>query len=166
MARCKCKICGLILDSNTAFKVIDKNGKNKYYCSDSEYQDEEQRKQKEKAGKDAVYDVACEIFGYKVKNTAFFKEWNEWLELKCNEIIAKYLQENKDYLTGAISRLSSGEYAKIRYLSTVLKNSLVDFKPKSEEKPKPIVDVDMTIYDTPTQSHNRRRSLADLEDEI
>lgn len=165
MARCKCKICGNVLDSKTAYKItVGKT--NKYYCSKEEYNAETQKKEKEKEDKDAVYDAACEILGYQVKNTAFFKEWNEWLALKSNEIIAKYLQENRDYLTGAISRLSSGEYAKIRYLSTILKNSLVDFKPKSNEAPKPKVIVEEVIYETPSHSFNKRRSLVDLEDEI
>ena len=60
----------------------------------------------------------------------------------------------------------TSEYAKIRYISAVLKNSLRDFKPKIEETPKPNVVVEETIYKAPTHSLNRRRSLADLEDDI
>jgi hypothetical protein len=62
--------------------------------------------------------------------------------------------------------LSGTEYAKIRYVSAVLKNSLRDWKPKVDEIPKPKVIVEETIYDAPTHSLNKRRSLADLEDDI
>ena len=42
--RAKCRICGRQLDTNTAYKITDKNGKNKYFCSQSEYEAEEARK--------------------------------------------------------------------------------------------------------------------------
>ena len=47
MARCKCKICGTQLNTTEAYKIIDKNGNNKYYCSASEFEAEEAQKQKD-----------------------------------------------------------------------------------------------------------------------
>ena len=165
MARAKCKICGTQLDTNTAYKVTDKNGKNKYFCSASEFEAEESRKKKAAEDKDKVYYLICDIMGEKeIINTALWKEKLEWNKVFSDEIIAKYLAENKDYLSSAVTRLSSSEYAKIRYLSTILKNSLRDFKPKVEVIEKPRVVVEETIYEAPTQSLNKRRSLADLED--
>lgn len=166
MARCKCKICGTELDSKTAYKITV--GKiNRYFCSKEEYDAEAKRKEKEKEDKDKVYRLICDILGEKeVLNTALWKEKAIWNKVFSDEIIAKYLAEQKDYLTSAVSKLSGTEYAKIRYVSAVLKNSLRDFKPKVEEAPKPKVVVEETIYATPTHSLNRRRSLADLEDDI
>ena len=165
MAKAKCKICGTELDTATAYKVTDKNNKNKYYCSQSEFEAEEERKKKVTEDKDRVYRLICDIMGVnEVLNTALWKEKLEWNKAFSDEFIAKYLEEKKDYLSSAIARLSGTEYAKIRYISTVLKNSLRDFKPKVEVKEVPKVVVDETIYEAPTQSLNKRRSLADLED--
>lgn len=165
MAKAKCKICGTELDTKTAYKVTDKNGKNKYFCSSSEFETEEERKKKAAADKDRVYRLICDIMGVnEVLNTALWKEKLEWNKAFSDEFIAKYLEEKKDYLSSAIARLSGTEYAKIRYISTVLKNSLRDFKPKVEVKEAPKVVVDQTIYEAPTQSLNKRRSLAELED--
>ena len=55
-------------------------------------------------------------------------------------------------------------YQKIRYFSAILKNSLRDFVPKVQEIEKPKVVVEETIYEAPTHSLNKRRSLEDLED--
>lgn len=168
MARAKCRICGRQLDTNTAYKIVDKNGKNKYYCSQVEFEAEEARKKKAKEDKDKVYRLICDLFGYEIQNTQLFAEWNLWNRLKSNEIIYKYLVENKEYLQQICNKPFEGEYQRIRYFSAVLKNSLRDFKPKVEvdKKPQVKVEIDETIYDAPTHSLNKRRSLADLEDEI
>ena len=168
MARAKCQICKTPLDTNTAYKITDKNGKNKYYCNQSEYEAEEARKKKAKEDKDKVYRLICDLFGYEIQNTQLFAEWNLWNKLKSNEIIYKYLVENKEYLQQICNKPFEGEYQRIRYFSAVLKNSLRDFKPKVEvgKKPRIKVEIDETIYESPTHSLNKRRSLADLEDEI
>ena len=165
MAKAKCKICGSELDTKIAYKITDKNGKNKYFCSQSEFEKEEERKKKIAEDKDKVYRLICDIMGaQEIVNTALYKEWVEWSKVATNSKIAKYLEENKAYLTSAIKRLSSTEYAKIRYLSAVLKNSLKDYTPKVVEQPNPAVVVEETFYETPAQSLNKRRSLAELED--
>lgn len=159
-----CQICKNKIERDTAYKrVVGKT--NKYYCSEAEWQAEEDKKKKAAEDKDKVYYLICDIMGEKeIINTALWKEKLEWNKVFSDEIIAKYLAENKDYLISAVTRLSSSEYAKIRYLSAILKNSLRDFKPKVEVVEKPKVVVEETIYEAPTQSLNKRRSLADLED--
>ena len=168
MARAKCQICKTPLDTNTAYKITDKNGKNKYFCSQSEYEAEEARKKKAKEDKDKVYRLICDLFGYEVQNTQLFAEWNLWNKLKSNEIIYKYLVENKEYLQQICNKPFEGEYQKIRYFSAVLKNSLRDFKPKVEvdKKSQVKVEIDEIIYEAPIYSLNKRRSLADLEDDL
>lgn len=165
MARCKCKICGTELDTNAAYKVTDKNGKNKYFCNASEFEAEEERKKKAAEDKDRVYRLICDIMGEnEIISTALFKEWQVWLKVADNVKIAKYLEENKDYLTSAIARLGSSEYARIRYLSTIIRDKIKAFVPKVEVVERPKVVVEETIYEAPTQSLNKRRSLDDLED--
>jgi hypothetical protein len=164
MARCKCQICKTELDTKTAYKIVDKNNKNKYYCSQSEFEAEEVRKKKAQEDKDRVYYLICDIMGEKeIINTALWKEWQVWNRVADNVKIGQYLEENKNYLTSVIVRLGSSEYARIRYLSTIIKNKINEFKPKVEVEKVKIV-VEETIYEAPTQSLNKRRSLDDLED--
>ena len=164
MARAKCKICGSALDTKNAYKVTDKNGKNKYFCSQSEYEAEETRKKKAAEDKDKVYYLICDIMGEKeILNTTLWKEKTEWNKVFSDEFIAKYLQEHKDYLTSAITRLDSSQFAKIRYLSAILKNSLSDFKPRVEEVEKPKVIVE-EHYETKYKPKTRR-ALEDLEED-
>ena len=175
MARAKCKICRESLDTTTAYKVIsyDTNGKEKraYYCSQEEYEEEENRKKKAADDKDRVYRLICDIICRKeIINTVLWKEWQLWNKVATDELIGQYLAENKVYLTSVIERLDDIEFNRIRYLSAIIKNKLGDFKPKAKETPKPKVQVEETVYESrpinivPIKS-NRRRSLADLEDE-
>lgn len=170
MAKAKCKICGSELDTKTAYKVTDKNGKNKYFCSQSEFEAEEECKKKAAEDKDRVYRLICDIMGVnEVLNTALWKEKIEWNKAFSDEFIAKYLEEKKDYLSSAIARLSGSEYAKIRYISTVLKNSLRDFQPKVEvaEKPKVVVEEQpnehLTMF-VNTKKVTRRKGFAEEDD--
>lgn len=164
MAKAKCKICGTELDTKTAYKVTDKNGKNKYFCSAVEFEAEEERKKKIADDKERVYRLICNIMGVnEVLNTALWKEKLEWNKAFSDEFIAKYLEEKKDYLSSAIARLSGTEYAKIRYISAVLKNSLRDFKPRVE-----VVEVSKVVveerYETKYKAKGRI-ALEDLEDD-
>ena len=170
MARAKCKICGNTLDTKDAFKVTDKNGKNKYFCSSTEFETEEARKKKAAEDKDKVYSLICDMFGYEIQNTQFFAEWVLWNKLKSNEIIYKYLRENEDYLQQICDRSFNSEYQKIRYFSAVLKNSLSDFKPKAVEveKPKVVVDSSFELFE-PTierKTEIEKQVLYDVEDDL
>lgn len=162
-----CQICRKKIEKDTAYKrVVGKT--NRYFCSEQEWQEEEDKKKKEIEDKNKVYNLICDMFGYQIQNTQFFAEWTLWNKLKSNEIIYKYLRENEDYLCRVCDKSFNSEYQKIRYFSAILKNSLRDFVPRVEvvEVEKPKVVIDETIYEAPTHSLNKRRSLADLEDEI
>lgn len=172
MAKATCLVCGAKLNSADAYRVEiivnkrtgEKELKYRYCCSEEEYLKEEARKKKVKEDKDNVYYFICDMFGYEIQNTQFFDEWAKWNKLKSNEIIYKYLRENEAFLRQACDKPFDNEYHKIRYFSAILKNTLVDFKPKVDVADKPKVVVAETIYEAPTQSLNKRRSLADLED--
>lgn len=167
MARCKCQICKKQLNTNEAYKVVDKNNKNKYYCSEVEFQAEEARKNKAKEDKDNVYKMIVKLFRYEVVNSQLFAEWNIWNKLRTNEEIYQLLQENEEYLQQICDRHFDTEYQRIRYFCTVVKNKLADFKPKPRvvEEVKPRVVVEEVMYEAPAKSLNKRRSLADLEGE-
>ena len=130
MARAKCKICGTELDSKTAYKITV--GKiNRYFCSKEEYDAEAKRKEKEKEDKDKVYRLICDILGEKeIISTSLFKEWAVWNKVANNEKIGYYLEENQEYLSSVIGRLTSSEFAKIRYLSTIIRDKIKGFVPK------------------------------------
>ena len=170
MARtAKCRICGRVLDTSVAYKIAGKP--NKYFCSYEEWQAEEERKKKATEDKDRVYRLICDIMGEEeIISTALYKEWVIWNKVADNAKIACYLEENKETLTIMISRLENKIYNRIRYLSTVLKNGLGDYKPKTKEEVRVeprVVTVDETMYDaTPTTTRKRRRSLDDLEDDV
>ena len=169
MTRAKCRICGAQLDTNTAYKVTDKNGKNKYFCSQSEFDAEEARKKKAAEDKNRVYRLVCDILGEKeIISTALYKEWVVWNKVADNEKISQYLEENKGYLTSALSRITSSEYARIRYLSAIIRDKIKAFVPKSavEESVQPKA-VETTFYEIGDVVHKpTRRALDDLEDEV
>lgn len=135
MARtAKCKCCGKVLDTSEAFKVVGKP--NRYYCSESEFLAEEERKKKAAEDRDKAYTLICRIIGREtIINTALWSEWREWSKVADDAKIGQFLTENEEYLTGVIGRLTDAEFPRIRYLSTVLKNRLGDYKPKLVNEP-------------------------------
>jgi YHS domain-containing protein len=164
MAKCKCKICGEPLDTKTAYKVVV-NGKNAYYCSAAEHENDLAKKEKAAADKDNVYRSICDILSKnEITNSVLWKEKAEWNKAFSDELIAQYLNENKEYLTSAIAKLENKEYNRIRYLSAIIKNSLGDYTPKPKVEIQKVI-VEETIYEAPSVRRNQRRSLADLEDE-
>lgn len=159
-----CKCCGNKIERESAYKVMTDKG-NKYYCSKAEYE----AMQKEKADKDAIYTEIVDIFGYKIQNSALFKEWKCWNELASNEKILSYIQENKDCIKGAVGKLNSTEYAQIRYVSAILKNSLVDYKVGSRKEPEKIEvknDSFFELFEPIKESKKMRKSFAELEDDL
>ena len=147
----KCRLCGKKIDKKDAFQSPVGGGRF-YYCNEEEakIKEEERRKKIEDELKakeenkqkriDPVYEEVADIFGYRIGNSALFKEMKVWRGICDDKKILAYLKENKDYITNAINRLDTTEYAKIRYFSAILKNSLKDFSAKNntkiiEEKP-------------------------------
>ena len=171
MARAKCPVCGTELNTSTAYKVEivgPRTGKvtYKYYCSEEEWLSEEARKKKAKEDKDKAYYLICDIMGEKeIINTALWKEWVVWNKVADNEKIGKYLEENKSQLTSEIGRLDSSEFAKIRYLSAIIKNGIKEFVPRVEKKPVVIetVNEQPAMY-VNTKKINRRRGFAEEDD--
>lgn len=167
--RAKCRICGEPLDINTAYLVVtfNKNKKEKkaYYCSQEEFEKEEARKKKESDDKDKVYYLICDIIGRKkILNSALWKEKAIWNEAFTDEVIGKYLEENKERLSNIVGRLDDVEYNRIKYLSGILKNSLGDYKPKAVVKEIITPKIQDEHYETKFKL-KKRRGFEDLEDD-
>lgn len=164
-----CKICKTKVDRDSCYKRVV-NGKNFYYCSKTEYDKHEQEKAKEAADKDKVYKLVCQIIGRdQIINSILWKEKAVWNSVKPDEIIGKYLEENKDYLIGVIGRLDNVEYNRIKYLSAVIKNSIGDYKPKvvAERKTVVIDNYDHELFiPTMVKQNVQQQNLADVEDDL
>ena len=126
-----------------------------------------------KAKRDAVYDELCDIFGYEVQNTVLFTEWILWNKLADDEKILAYLKEHKDYIKGATARASGTEYAKIRYMSAILKNNLKDYSNSRGQRAQlQVVDDAMpkessfVLFEPVKGNKKVRKSFAELEDDL
>lgn len=167
MARAKCRHDDIWVDTKTAFKVVIKD-KNTYWCSEecyTLYQKEQEKQAKINAEYDEIFDITKQIFGYEFAGYSLLrKEVNTWEKLTTRHKIIAFLKENQNWLSTTMSKSFVNDYNRVRYYSTIVASKLHDFKPKEIEVEKPKIVVDETIYETPTQSFNKRRSLADLED--
>jgi hypothetical protein len=164
MARtAKCRICGKVLNTNEAFKIEGKPAK--YFCSEAEYKAEEERKKKAAEDKDRVYRLICDIMGeQEIISTALYKEWAIWNKVADNAKIACYLEENQAMLTASIARLTSTEYAKIRYISTIIRDKIKAFKPAPKvEQYEPQVEI-YGVGQVNYKPKETRRGLDFLED--
>lgn len=161
MAAAKCRLCQTKLTTSVAYKA-EINKKAAYFCSEEHYQqllkEEEKRLKEKEANKEAktrqkekeeqvkehnkelrnkVYSLFAEVLNVGgITNTALYKEKAELNKVFSDEIIIAYLEENKEWIANAVSRLNGGEFGKIRYVSTILRNNLGDYKMKVVEKEK------------------------------
>ncbi len=175
MASCKCRNCQANLSTKNAYKATI-NNKSAYFCNEEHYcqfvkdaEMEAKKKEQSKQLQDKFYNLMCEILGVTgITNTALWKEKTEINKVFSDEIIVSYLDENKSWITTSVSKLSGSIYGKIRYISVILRNKLGDYTPnvvvKETEKPKIVVD--NSFYEPMQTKNNKRRSLADLEDEF
>ena len=167
MARCRCKYDKEWLDTKTAHKIVI-GDKNTYWCSETCYNLflAEKKKQDEiNAEYDEIFDITKQIFGYEFTGYSLLKkEINIWEKVGTRAKIIAYLKENKDWLSYVMNKEFASDFNRVRYYSVIVAGKLHDFKPKAEAVEKPKIIVEETIYEAPTQSLNKRRSLADLED--
>ena len=165
--KCNCKYDKKQLDTKTAFKVVIKE-KNTYFCDENcynKYLEDKAEQDKINAEYDEIYELTKQIFGYEFTGYSLLKrEINTWEMVGTRAKIIAYLTENRDWLSNVMSKEFASDFNRVRYYSVIVAGKLHDFKPKPVEAEKPKVIVDETIYEAPTQSLNKRRSLAELED--
>ena len=132
----KCQICGKSIDRNLAFKITAKNGVNKYYCSEQEYNKDIKNKADKRTERSNFLKIVYDL----VKNV--------------NKI---RISMNKDF---------TSEYAKIRYFSAIIKNGINDFKNQYKEEKPIIKQANTEVYDTKYKSPPKRKCLNDYYEEI
>ena len=148
--RVTCRYCKSKIEKKDALQIPGEKY-NTYYCNQECYskanaekkakeierlakkQEKEENKQKRI---DPVYEEIADIFGYRIQNSALFAEMKLWRGICDDTKILAYLQENRDRIKSAMERASSSEYARIRYVSAILKNSLADYNVKNIEAEK------------------------------
>ena len=167
MAMCKCRYDKKQLDTKEAYKVVIKD-KNTYWCSEScynRYKEDQEKQASINSEYDEIFDITKRIFGYEFAGYSLLKrEVNTWETLTTRQKIIAYLKENENWLNSIMSKEFNNDYSRVRYYSTIIASKLHDYKPKTEASERPKIVVEETVYEAPTQSLNKRRSLADLED--
>lgn len=177
--RVVCKYCKAKVEKADALQVPGEKY-NTYYCNQECYdkanaekkakeierlankQEKEENKQKRI---DPVYEEIADIFGYRIANSALFKEMKLWRGICDDSKILAYLQEHKIYIKNKLEQLDSNEYSRIRYVSAILKDSLADYKRTVRVEPEKI-NVDCEIYEQSFSTRKKRRGLNALEDEV
>lgn len=174
-----CRYCKSKIEKKDALQIPGEKY-NTYYCNQECYskanaekkakeierlakkQEKEENKQKRI---DPVYEEIADIFGYRIANSALFKEMKLWRGICDDTKILAYLQEYKNYIKNKLEQLDSNEYSQIRYVSAILKNSLADYK-KTERIDPEKINVDCEIYEPKVSKKKKRRGLNALEDEV
>lgn len=168
----KCRICGKRGNTDEMYKVVTGSTRkvNTYYCSEEEWQAEQERKRKFKMDKDKVYYLICDMFGYEIQNQKLFDEWALWNKLKSNAMIYRYIRENEDYLQEVCDRQYDNEHGRIMYFSAILKNKLHDFKPKAAEpvkrEQKVVIDTSFELFEPTINVQTEKMILEDVEDDL
>ena len=165
-----CRYCKRLIEKKDAFPSPQQGF---YYWDESHYsahikaREDKKIKAEEKKQKkiDPVYETFVDIFGFRTQNSALFREMKLWRGICSDEKILAYLQENKGYFKNKLERLDGTEYSRIMYISTILKNHLADYKISSKIEPEKI-NVNCEIYEPVRAAKKRRKSLAELEDEV
>lgn len=151
----KCQICGLKINRDIAYK-IQCNNRNKYYCSYKEYTEHQQ----ELTDKDALFDLINALFGYRVINSALFKEITIIHECYKYSQIISYIKTNRDKLSAVLNREYSNEYCKIKYFVTIISNNIKDYITNCVTTPDKVMPIEIT---TSKYKHKKRKSLSDYE---
>lgn len=167
MARAKCQYCKKWLDTKEAFHMVV-NDKSKYWCNENCYritEEETEKQARNRAEYDEIFEITKEIFGYEFSGHSILqRELKVWEKLSTRQKIIEYLKENKDWLSVTMSKEFANDYNRVRYYSAIISSKLHDYKPKTKVVEKPSAVIDETMYQAPTHTLNKRRSLDDLED--
>lgn len=154
----KCRVCHATVDSDYAFQSYTAKGKPFYCCSQSEYVKYIIERNKENQVKEYTY----RALGEKTSNGQLYKEIGEWHSIYSWDRLIEYFEESIDRLESTMrSKEFKSIYSKIRYLSTVVKNTIDDVKPKTiEEK---MVKSASEFVEPVTSAKTKRRGLANID---
>jgi hypothetical protein len=135
MARsCTCKICSKKITTDIAFKVV-KGNINYYYCSQQEYEDYID----EKIKKEDCFITVAKILEEPVITPMMKKEINELKKFYDYIVIEKTFKEFESSIRWFLQNKSDcSEYAKTRYIITIVKNNINSTYKKYIEEQKQI----------------------------
>ena len=151
-----CKFCHNKIDSDYAFQTYNKSGTS-YWCSQSEYVKYTLEENKRKA----VKSYACRILGKEVSHGQLTKELDAWHETNSWDKLIAYFEANADSLENKMnSKDFTSTYGKIRYLSTIVKNQIDDFKLEVEEPVRPASEFVEPVINN---NKKKRRGLVDVD---
>lgn len=154
----KCRKCGATIKQKDAFAV--KIGKrNTYYCSEAEYLSV----QKEQQAYDNLNDKVFEIFGYYIRNSAYYANLRQVHQRYTWQEILNCVIEHEELFDRLMQKDFSTEYGQIRYFIVVLENKLSEAKPKEKEI---IWHIEEDMPDMKYTKKERRKSLEDFEKEV
>ena len=123
MTYVKCGFCSNKIKKENAY-VLKGKKRNKYFCNEEH--------SVSKTPKGLFYGRLFSVFG-KTTNTIMYKEFDEISKVHGWDKMSSYLEANRSYLNKCMNKDFTSEYAKIRYISAIFKNSLGDFRePKKD----------------------------------
>ena len=156
MARkCKCKVCKAELMTDIAFKVTH-NGKNSYYCSESEYIAE--RKEIE-SYKNLLSYISIEVLGYEEKQIippVLTKKINELRESYKDEVIYQCFKDNADNIKYWLTvKDFRNEFGMASYIMAIINSKINDTYKEWKENQKRLMqqnkevdDIDISVMNT------------------
>lgn len=160
--QCKCQICGKTLYTNEAYRVSF-NKKNKYFCSEEEYQKDLQLKKE----KEDCYSVVAEIMEVPFITPMMKKEIGNLNQFYNFAIIEKTFKECEQNIKWFLSNNnSSSEYGKTRYVITIIQNNINSVAKKykqlqntREKELQKIQTVDVDIINISTNEVNNTSDI-------
>lgn len=160
--QCKCQICGKTLYTNEAYRVSF-NKKNKYFCSEKEYQKDLQLKKE----KENCYSVVAEIMEVPFITPMMKKEIGNLNQFYNFAIIEKTFKECEQNIKWFLSNNnSSSEYGKTRYVITIIQNNINSIAKKykrlqntREKELQKIQTVDVDIINISTNELNNTSDI-------
>lgn len=178
-----CRYCKSKIEKKDALQITGEKY-NTYYCNQECYdkanaekkakeierlakKQEKEEYVKEKAEYDQIYELCCNIFGYRIGSYPLLKKQIQLLEKTASrQKIIIYLEGETEILSRIMHKDFNNEYNRIKYFMAVISSRVYDYKPKHKIQ---VVEtkVDNTFYDlSDIVNKSKRRALDDLEDGI
>ena len=128
MARkCTCKICKAKGNTELFFKVTDQKGKNTYYCSESEYENFINEKNKRK---ELLEYVAIEVLNYEegqIVNPIMVRKISELHKFYDYEVIQECFKVNLDSIQYWMNNKNfTNEYGMVSYIMKIIEGNIND----------------------------------------
>lgn len=136
MARkCKCFLCKKEGSTDTFYKVTDDKGKNKYFCSQDEYENDVKQKQKRKQ---LLEYVAVEVLEYEegqIVPPVIVKRIGELNKFYDFDVIMETFKQNKETIQYWIKNKNfTNEYGMSSYLMKIIEGNINDVYNKYKHK--------------------------------